>query len=74
MNIEEYKDFKNKTLAEFEVAIVQAENLFFKRIRQKDIIGALEATKLKLKLEKLARQKEADGRKSNYEGHKRSHL
>ena len=73
INIEEYKDFKNKTLAEFHTAIIHAENLFFEKIKQKDIVGALEAAKLKLKLETLEMKKTADGDKNNYEGHAKSH-
>lgn len=71
MNIEEFNNFKEKTLAEFHTAINKAENLFFEKIKQKDIIGALEVLKYKLKLENLLNKKTADGIKNGYSSHKR---
>lgn len=72
MNIEEFKNYKEKTIAEFHVAIAKADNLFIERIKNKDIIGALEATKSKIKLEGLLNKKVSDGIKNGYDSHKRT--
>ena len=57
MNINDFENFQEKTIAEFKVAIHNAEELFLQKIKQKDIIGALEATKTKIKLENLLSKK-----------------
>ena len=57
MNINEFINYQEKTIAEFKVAIYEAEQLFIKKTKEKDIIGALEATKAKLKLENLLNKK-----------------
>ena len=57
MNINDFENYQEKTIAEFKVAIYEAEELFLKKIKEKDIIGALEATKIKLKLENLLNKK-----------------
>lgn len=72
MNINDYTNYKEKTIAEFKTAITQSEALFHEYIKRKDIIGALEATKLKLKLENLLHKKNKDGSKDNYQSHKRT--
>ena len=51
MNINDYKKYQDRTIAEYKVAIFNAEELFMKKIKDKDIIGALEIAKLKIKLE-----------------------
>lgn len=63
MNINDFENYQEKTIAEFKVAIYEAEELFLKKIKEKDIIGALEATKLKLKLESLLNKKIAHSEK-----------
>lgn len=72
MNINDYTNYKEKTIAEFKTAIDETEKLFFECIKRKDTIGALEATKLKFKLENLLHKKNKDGSKDNYQSHKRT--
>ena len=72
MNINDYLDYKNITIAEFKAAIDKAERMFFTCIKRKDTIGALEATKTKFKLQNLLNKKTMDGGKNNYQGHKRT--
>ena len=57
MDINHYKNYQERTIAEFKVAIFNAKELFLNKIKEKDIIGALEATKLKLQLENLLNKK-----------------
>lgn len=71
MNINDYINYEEKTIAEFKVAIAKTENLFLERMKNKDVIGALEAIKLKVKLESLLRKKINEGSKYGYENHTR---
>ena len=57
MNINDYKNYQERTIAEYKVAIYNAEELFLIKIKEKDIIGALEAMKLKLQLESYLNKK-----------------
>ena len=57
MDINHYKNYQERTIAEFKVAIFNAKELFLNKIKEKDIIGALEAAKLKLQLENLLNKK-----------------
>ena len=71
MNINDYIDYKEKTIAEFKEAIANTETLFLERMKKKDVIGALEAIKLKVKLESLLNKKISHGSKYGYDTHKR---
>ena len=72
MNINDFENFQEKTIAEFKVAIYKAEELFLQKIKEKDIIGALEAKKTKLKLENLLNKKISRREKNEQSSHKRS--
>ena len=72
MKINDYTDFKNVTIAEYKTAIFNAKQQFIECIKKKDKIGALEAMKLRVQLEKYLNKKYIDGQKNNYQGHKRT--
>jgi len=71
MNINEYENFKDKTIAEFIVAINKADKMISICIKNKNIKGALKALKYKIKLENLLSKKKKDGEKFGYDTHKR---
>lgn len=71
MDIKEFENYKEKTIAEFKVAIYQAEQTIQNCIKNKNIKGTLEAYKCKIKLENLLHKKTKDGEKNNYSTHKR---
>ena len=73
MNINEYTNFKSKTIAEFTVEIKTAENLMKESLKKRDTKTFLKVFKYKLQLEKYLRKKLADGRKYGYDSHKRNH-
>lgn len=72
MNIDDYTNYKEKTIAEFKVAITEAEQMISICTKKKDIIGALKAYKLKVKLEYNLSKKRKDGAKNGYATHKRT--
>ena len=57
MNINDYINYETKTIAQYKEAIAETEELFIERMKNKDVIGALEAIKLKVKLEALLNKK-----------------
>ena len=71
MDINDYLNYKNKTIADFKVAIAETEKSFTECIKNKDAIGALKAYKTKIKLVNLLHKKTHDGTKTNYKGHKK---
>lgn len=72
MNIKDYSNYKEITIAEYKEAIAIANEKFLECIKKKDTIGALEAIKYKLKLQNQLNKKTTVGYKENYQGHKRS--
>ena len=71
MDINDYKNYQERTIAEYKVAIYNAEQLFLTKITEKDIIGALEATKLKLKLQSYLNKKTNHREKAEQSNHKK---
>ena len=67
INIQDYKDYKNVTIAEFVAAKSQAESLFFDAIKKGQIKNALKAAGLYIQLDKLLSKKVLQGEKHGYD-------
>ena len=69
INIDEFTDYKNKSIAEFKAAIFTIENQIEANIKKGHLIEAYKLEKLKIKLEVLLSKKTAHGNKYGYESH-----